>query len=250
MRSIARRALPASSGSTVTTCLSVAERVAHLLERRDLHVAALGVGAHRLERLAGRLLLEPVDDPRLGRDDEPLLRRALRVVDHLLGREDVRPVVRERHRLARAAALRVDEQLRIRCLLRPAVDVGGTDAGMDVAFAHPDLELAAGHLLEPEPEVHVGEEEDLGVLGNRLDHRLRVARRAAVVALRLHLGGRVDVRHDDRARMLGLPLAQLVGVDRRGERAAGAEVGEEDRLLGREDRRRLRHEVDAAEDDG
>ncbi len=43
--------------------------------------------------------------------------------------------------------------------------------------------------------------------------------------------------------------AQLVGRDRRGERAAGVEVGDEDGLLRAEDRRRLGHEVDAAEDD-
>jgi hypothetical protein len=49
--------------------------------------------------------------------------------------------------------------------------------------------------------------------------------------------------------VLRLPLAQLLGVDRGGERAAGAEVGEEYRLLRAEDRRRLGHEVDAAEDD-
>ena len=121
--------------------------------------------------------------------------------------------------------------------------------GVDVALAEPDRQLAAGHLLEPEAEVHVRQEEDLLLRRDRLDHRLRVARRAAVVALRLHLGGRVHVGHDDRARVLRLPLAQLLGVDRGGERAAGAEVGEEDRLLRAEDRRRLGHEVDAAEDD-
>ena len=87
------------------------------------------------------------------------------------------------------------------------------------------------------------------ILGNRLDDRLRVSGRAAVVALGLHLGGRVHVGDDDRARVLRLPRAQLVGGDRRGERAAGVEVGDEHGLLGAEDRRGLGHEVDAAEDD-
>ena len=49
--------------------------------------------------------------------------------------------------------------------------------------------------------------------------------------------------------MLGLPGAQLVGVDRVGERAAGVEVGDQHLLLGREDRGGLGHEVDAAEGD-
>ena len=99
------------------------------------------------------------------------------------------------------------------------------------------------------PEEEVGQEQDLAVLGDRLDHGLRVARRAAVVALGLHLGGRVHVRDDDAAGMLRLPGAQLVGGDRRGERAAGVEVGDQHGLVGREDRGRLGHEVDAAEDD-
>ena len=149
------------------------------------------------------------------------LRRAAREVDHPLGREDVGALVRERHRLARAAALGMDEQLGVGRLGLPALDVGGPDAGVDVALAEPDPQLAAGHPLEPEAEVEVGQEEDLPVGRDRLDHRPRVPGGAAVVALGLHLGGRVDVGDDDRARVLGLPGAQLGGVDRGGERAAG-----------------------------
>src|ERR1041385_8666326 len=58
--------------------LPIAQRIAELLERDHLHEAAGGTLAHRLEPFAGSLLLEPVDDPRLGRDEETLLRRALR----------------------------------------------------------------------------------------------------------------------------------------------------------------------------
>ena len=67
----------------------------------------------------------------------------------------------ERHRLARAAALGMDEQLRVRGLRLPALDVGGPDAGVHVALADPDRQLAAGHPLEPEAEVEVRQEEDL-----------------------------------------------------------------------------------------
>ena len=49
----------------------------------------------------------------------------------------------------------------------------------------------------------------------------------AVVGQRLHLGGGVDVHHDHRAGMLGLPRGQLVGGDRVGQRAAGVEVGDQ-----------------------
>ena len=109
--------------------------------------------------------------------------------------------------------------------------------------------FAPGHAPHVRAEEHVGEEEDLLVGRNRVDDLDRVAGRAAVVALRLHLGRRVDVRDDDGARMLRLPLAQLLGVDRRGERAAGGEIRQQHGLLRRQNRRRLGHEVHAAEDD-
>ena len=77
----------------------------------------------------------------------------------------------------------------------------------------------------------------------------RVRGGAAVVGLGLDLGRGVDVHDDDGAGVLGLPGAQLVGVDRVGERAAGVGVGDQHGLVRREDRGRLGHEVDAAEDD-
>src|SRR5919106_221810 len=49
--------------------------------------------------------------------------------------------------------------------------------------------------------------------------------------------------------VLGLPGTKLVGVDRVRERATGVGIGDQDRLIGREDRGGLGHEVDAAEDD-
>ena len=74
--------------------------------------------------------------------------------------------------------------------------------------------------------------------------------RAAVVALGLHLGGRVHVRDDDGARDAPPSSSRsCAGVDRRGERAAGVQIGDQHGLLRAEDRRRLGHEVDAAEED-
>src|SRR5690242_1879354 len=49
--------------------------------------------------------------------------------------------------------------------------------------------------------------------------------------------------------MLGLPGAQLGGVDGRGEGTAGSEIRKQDSLGRRENGGRLGHEVDAAEDD-
>ena len=49
--------------------------------------------------------------------------------------------------------------------------------------------------------------------------------------------------------MLRLPVAEGGRIDRRGERAACLEVGDEHGLLRAQDRRGLGHEVDAAEQD-
>ena len=161
----------------------------------------------------------------------------------------MRPAVPEGHALARTAALGVDEELRVGRLVLPALDVGRADAGVHVALPHPDVQLAAGDALEPDPQVHVRKEQDLAVGRDGFDHCTRVPGRAAVVGLGLHLGGRVHVGDDDGVRVVRLPLAQLVGGDRGGERAAGVEIGDEDGLVGREDRRGLGHEMDAAEHD-
>ena len=157
------------------------------------------------------------------------------------------------HDRGRAAALGMDEEVGARMLGARARDVGGTDAGVDVALAIPHVERSPDHLLDVGAEEHVGPEEDLGVgavlAQDVLDDLDRVRRGHAVVGQRLDLGRRVDVHDGDRAGVLGLPGAQLLGGDRVGQRAAGVEVGNQDGLLGREDRGRLGHEVHAAEGD-
>ncbi len=117
------------------------------------------------------------------------------------------------------------------CALR--VDVLRIDARMHVTLAHPDVHvLPPGHSAHVRAEEHVGKKENLLVGRNRVHDLDRVARRAAIVALRLHLGRRVDVTDHDRARMLGLPIPQLVRVDRRRERAARRQVRQQDRFAG------------------
>ena len=93
-------------------------------------------------------------------------------------------------------------------------------------------------------------EEHRPVDGDARHHVDRVRRRAADVRLRLHRGRGVHVADDHRARVLGLPCAQLLGGDRVGQRAACGRVGDQHRLVLAEDLGRLRHEVDAAVDDG
>src|SRR5581483_4048036 len=63
----------------------LAQRVAQLLERDYLHVAADRPLGDRLEELAGRLLVQPVQDADLGGDEEAPPGRAARELDHPLG---------------------------------------------------------------------------------------------------------------------------------------------------------------------
>ncbi len=205
IRSMARRARTATSSGHGHDVLHVAQRIAQLLERDHLHVAADGVLADGLEDRVRCGLAQAVQDARLGRDAQPRRVGLAGVSDHALGRQDVGPVVGERHRLAGAAALGVDQQVGGRVLGRHPVDVLGPDARMDVALAHPDGQLAAGDPFQPQAQEHVRQEQDLAVGGDGIDDRLGIARRAAVVRLGLHRGRGVDVRHDDRIGVLRLP---------------------------------------------
>ena len=136
---------------------------------------------------------------------------------HALGREEVGLLGIDvaagdvLHDLGGAAALGVDQEVHLGVLLAQLVDRRGPDAGVHVALAVPDLQIAAGLLGDVGAEPHVRAEQDLGVvtvlLEDVLDDAHGVARRAAVVGLGLDLGRGVDVHHDDRARVLGLPGA-------------------------------------------
>ena len=116
------------------------------------------------------------------------------------------------HHAGRAAALRVDQELGVRVRGARRGDVRGPDPGVDVALAVPDVHPPAELALDVGAEEHVGAEQDLGVRAvgrvDVADDGDRVRGRAAVVGQRLDLGRGVDVHHDDRAGVLGLPVAR------------------------------------------
>ena len=176
--------------------------------------------------------------------------------DHALGRGDVQTLrldVAPAHlvdELAGAAALGMHQHLGVRIALPGGVQRLGADALVHVALPHPDLDPPVGpHPAHVGAEEEIGQEEDALVLGDGVDHVEHVAAGAAVVELRLHLRGGVDVAHRDVAGELRLPPAHVLRGDRGGERAAGLEVGQQHPLRGRQDRRGLRHEVHAGEHD-
>ena len=120
------RARGRGSGSTVTPCFmsrSESRTFSSVIIFMYRQTASSRTGSNVLLR---HLLLEPVEDAGLGRDEEPLLRRAPREVDHALGREDLRPLVartpspgsRSRTRDGRAARRRARRAASARC--RPA----------------------------------------------------------------------------------------------------------------------------------
>ncbi len=132
-------------------------------------------------------------------------------------------------------------------------DVGRPDACVHVALAVPDVHASPQLFLDVGAEPHVRAEQDLGVravpVGDVAYDVDGIGRCAAVVRQRLDLSGRIDVHDDDAVRILLPPSRQLLGVDRRRERAPGVQVGDEDGLARAQDRGRLGHEMDTAEDD-
>ncbi len=200
------------------------ERAKHLGERGDLHVRAAGALVGRVESAAGIFAAQPVKNPHFGSDDELIRVADRRTLDHPFGRKDLNALgfhVAGRHGLEharRAAALRVHEKFRVRVQRALLADVFRRYAGVHMTLAHPhEHVLPASHPAHVRAEEHVGQEENLAIGGDRIHDFHRVSRRTAVVAFRLHVSTRVDVRNDNGPGMLGLPLAKLLGGDRSGE---------------------------------
>ena len=233
MRSMASRARAAIVGRHGDAMLHVISDVAHLGKRRHLHVRALRAVVGGEEVLVGILAAQPVQNADLRRHDE-LVRVGLRgPPDHPLGRQNrarrPRRLARPRSPRPRSSRSRTPDGSRNSapgCSARCRRMCSGS---MPACTWHSPIHTwMFVRPVEPahvRAEEHVGEKENLLVGGNRVHDFDRIARRAAVVALGLHLGRRVDVRHDHGAGMLGLPRAQLLGVDRAASEQPAARSG-------------------------
>ena len=236
--------------------LQVAERIAELLERDQLHEAALRRLRQRMKLLGGILAAQPVQHPGLGRHHEASRRRAARPLHHLLGRNDVgaagghvtvrRGIV---HRARDTAALGMHQELRIRMLAALDLDVRGPERRVHVTLPHPDVERAPREAPDVSPEEEIRHEQDGEIGGQCLDDRNGVPRRTAVVRLGLHRRAAVHVCDHQPIGMGGAPGPHVLGPDRVGERAPRVQVGDQHPLLRVRDGRRLGHEVYAADDE-
>ena len=120
---------------------------------------------------------------------------------------------------------------RMRRPLEP--DVLGINPGVDVTLSHPHVHVpAARNAPYVGAEEHVRKKKNLAIGGNRVHDFDGITRRAAVVALRLYLGGSIDVGDHDRARVFRFPGAQLSRVDRGGKRASRRQIRKQYRLPG------------------
>ena len=100
--------------------------------------------------------------------------------------------------LARAAALGVHQHLGVGVRRARGIQRLGPNSLVHVALAHPHLDVAVGsHPPHVRAEEEVGQEENALVGGNGVDHVEHVAAGAAVVELRLDLGGGVHVADRD-----------------------------------------------------
>ena len=245
MRSTAARARAAMAGSTLTSCVIVCSERRILSKRDALHVRAEIAGAQEFD--VANVGRNVVGHRAFGQHDDA--RRALldHVVDHGGGRageiafgDDV------------GGAFGMGEHDRAGMVGAEAADVLGREAFVHLAAAVPgdDLDLRlVGDVLGQEL---VGDEDDrvdAAFGGDRFDHRDRVRRRAADVAFGFHVGRGVHVGDDGQVRVFLLQQAHVGAGDGGGERAAGFEIGDQHRLVGRQDLRRLGHEVDAGLDD-
>ena len=150
--------------------LHVAQRVAQVLERDRLHVGAdRGLG-HRLEPLARRLLARGDGGcrPRSRRGTAPCPTCARTGSSPRSRGSCTLSLPNAMHWLAQPHSGWTSSSASGDSVL-PALDVLAPDAGVHVALAEPDAQLAAGDPLQPQAEVEVGQEQDLAVRGDRLD---------------------------------------------------------------------------------
>src|SRR5437867_8862087 len=152
-----------------------------------------------------------MQNTRLRRHQELLSVRLARMPDHSLCREHVRQTIvnvslpSQVQELRHTPAFRMDQELGTPVLVKLLVHDLGCNARVHMTLARPDLHSSSRLILDIRSEEHVREKQNLTVPWNTIHNPDRVARRANIITLSLHLGSRIDVRHHSRAWMIPLP---------------------------------------------
>ena len=240
---------------------SVAQRVAELRERDHLHEAAVGRLVRSDELDVRRRLAERMQHARLGRDDRrpggwasiPRAYASIPPVESMwTPSESMSP--------AATYSMTLVEHPHSGWIRKSAPGWAARTAAMSSGLMPACTWHSPSHTCIARPATSRRRRPGTcpGRTGSRRPRRARVdvlhdldrvRRGAAVVGLRLDLGGGVDVHDHDRARMRRLPVTQLRSGDRVRQRATCVEVRDQHRLVGAQDRGRLGHEVHAAEHD-
>src|ERR1700723_339290 len=232
------------------------ERANDSIERDGFHERAHRIGIYGVKLLVRVSLVQLVHDSELSSHCKFLSRRFINVAQHSFGGKKKCAVLRQRtiqslgHARTHTATLGMQQQLDVRMQVHDFDDLFGPNRLVDVAIAGIGDDVAASGLPRNDlREEFVREKQDSPLGGYRADHLRGVRRGAAVVAFSLHRGGGVDVGDHHSIGQLCFPLPQFLGRDRRGKRAAGAQVRQKYDFVRKQNRRRFRHEMHSTEHD-
>src|SRR5438094_8837350 len=118
---------------------------------------------------------------------------------------------------------------------------------MNMAFPRPYLHLASSPLLHTSTQKKVGKKQNLSISGNTVHDLHRVTGGTNIIAISLNLGSCVNVRNNNGVRVILLPGAQLLPINRRRQRTTSTKIRQQHRLLRRDYRGRFRHEMNPTE---
>src|SRR2546428_12019994 len=114
---------------------------------------------------------------------------------------------------------------------------------VNMALSRPYLHLPSRPLLHKGPQEQIRKKEDFSISRNTVDNLDRVTIGADIIALSLNLRRRVNVRDNNSLRMFVLPSPQLLPINRRRQRTTRTKIRQQHRLLRRDYRGCLGHEM-------
>src|SRR5436309_13265278 len=118
---------------------------------------------------------------------------------------------------------------------------------MNMAFPWPNLHLPSSPLLDKRTQEKVRKKQNLSISGNTIHNLHSITGSADIIAISLNLRSRVNVRNNNSIRVILLPGPQLLPIDRRRQRTTSTKIRQQHRLLRRDYRRCLRHEMNPTE---